>query len=88
MAVKILKSEGMESSTGGNSGFSLLEEFIREVNALHVLDHPNLIRLYGVVLSSKLCMVFQLFRLILDSFKNLNFTYNYILELFSKAIFL
>ena len=86
MAVKILKSEGMESSTGGNSGFSLLEEFIREVNALHVLDHPNLIRLYGVVLSSKLCMVFQLICLI--SFKNLNFKYNYILELFSKAIFL
>ena len=33
------------------------EDFVKEVNAMHSLDHPDLIRLYGVVLSSPLMMV-------------------------------
>jgi len=33
------------------------EDFVKEVNAMHILDHPNLIRLYGVVLTSPLMMV-------------------------------
>jgi len=32
------------------------EDFVKEVNAMHILDHPNLIRLYGVVLTSPLMM--------------------------------
>lgn len=34
-----------------------LDDFIREVNAMHSLDHRNLIRLYGVVLSHPMKMV-------------------------------
>ena len=33
------------------------DDFVKEVNAMHSLDHPNLIRLYGAVLSSPLMMV-------------------------------
>lgn len=35
----------------------VLDDFIREVNAMHSLDHKNLIRLYGVVLSHPMKMV-------------------------------
>jgi len=48
--VKILKNE-MLSQPGA------FEDFVKEVNAMHILDHPNLIRLYGVVLTSPLMMV-------------------------------
>ncbi|XP_071422203.1 activated CDC42 kinase 1 isoform X3 [Pithys albifrons albifrons] len=37
-----------------------LDDFIREVNAMHSLDHRNLIRLYGVVLSHPMKMVTEL----------------------------
>ncbi|KAH0624238.1 hypothetical protein JD844_007852 [Phrynosoma platyrhinos] len=37
-----------------------LDDFIREVNAMHSLDHVNLIRLYGVVLSNPMKMVTEL----------------------------
>ena len=50
VAVKILKNE-MLSQPGA------FEDFVKEVNAMHILDHPNLIRLYGVVLTSPLMMV-------------------------------
>ncbi len=50
MAVKILKREAL-------SQHGALEDFVKEVNFMHSLDHPNLIRLYGVVLSSPLMMV-------------------------------
>ena len=49
VAVKILKNE-MLSQPGA------FEDFVKEVNAMHILDHPNLIRLYGVVLTSPLMM--------------------------------
>lgn len=50
VAVKILKND-MLSLPGA------LEDFVKEVNAMHSLDHANLIRLYGVVLTSPLMMV-------------------------------
>ena len=50
MAVKILKSDAL-SQPGA------FEDFVKEVNSMHSLDHPNLIRLYGVVLSAPLMMV-------------------------------
>ncbi|XP_072297212.1 tyrosine kinase, non-receptor, 2b isoform X3 [Eucyclogobius newberryi] len=37
-----------------------LEDFICEVNAMHSLDHQNLIRLYGVVLTHPMKMVTEL----------------------------
>lgn len=36
------------------------EDFVKEVNAMHQLDHINLVRLYGVVLSSPMMMVTEL----------------------------
>ena len=50
VAVKILKNDVL-SMPGA------FEDFVKEVNVMHKLDHPNLIRLYGVVLSSPLMMV-------------------------------
>ena len=53
VAVKILKSDAL-SLPGA------FEDFVKEVNVMHRLDHPNLIRLYGVVLTSPLMMVTEL----------------------------
>ena len=50
VAVKCLRSEMVNQP-----GF--FEDFVKEVNTMHLLDHPHLIRLYGVVLSSPLKMV-------------------------------
>ena len=50
MAVKVLKSETLNQP-------GAFEDFVKEVNAMHILDHPNLIRLYGVVLTAPLMMV-------------------------------
>lgn len=38
----------------------VFEDFIKEVQAMHILSHPNLIRLYGVVLSQPMMMVTEL----------------------------
>ncbi|XP_029436890.1 non-receptor tyrosine-protein kinase TNK1 [Rhinatrema bivittatum] len=35
-------------------------DFLQEVNSMHALDHPNLVRLYGVVLTQPLKMVTEL----------------------------
>uniref|UniRef100_A0AAY4F0I4 Activated CDC42 kinase 1 n=1 Tax=Denticeps clupeoides TaxID=299321 RepID=A0AAY4F0I4_9TELE len=53
VAVKCLKTDVLEQSDG-------LDDFIREVNAMHSLDHQNLIRLYGVVLTHPMKMVTEL----------------------------
>lgn len=53
VAVKVLKQDAI-SQPGA------FEDFIKEVNAMHSLDHPNLIRLYGVVLSSPMMMITEL----------------------------
>lgn len=53
VAVKILKHDAL-----GQPG--ILEDFVREVQAMHALDHPNLVRLFGVVLSQPMMMVTEL----------------------------
>ncbi|GIY81926.1 activated CDC42 kinase 1 [Caerostris extrusa] len=53
VAVKILKEDAV-SLPGA------FKDFIEEVNAMHCLNHPNLIRLFGVVLLSPLMMVTEL----------------------------
>lgn len=50
VAVKCLKTDVLSQPEA-------LDDFIREVNAMHSLDHMNLIRLYGVVLSNPMKMV-------------------------------
>ena len=50
VAVKILKKDALAMP-------GAFEDFVKEVNSMHSLDHPDLIRLYGVVLSSPLMMV-------------------------------
>lgn len=50
VAVKCLKTDVLSQPDA-------LDDFIREVNAMHSLDHQNLIRLYGVVLTHPMKMV-------------------------------
>lgn len=50
VAVKVLRADAL-SQPGA------FEDFVKEVNAMHSLNHPNLIQLYGIVLSSPLMMV-------------------------------
>ncbi|XP_039473367.1 activated CDC42 kinase 1 isoform X2 [Oreochromis aureus] len=52
VAVKCLKSNVLDSDG--------LDDFIREVNAMHSLSHQNLIRLYGIVLTQPMKMVTEL----------------------------
>uniref|UniRef100_A0A6Q2WYU9 Activated CDC42 kinase 1 n=1 Tax=Esox lucius TaxID=8010 RepID=A0A6Q2WYU9_ESOLU len=53
VAVKCLKTDSVLETEG-------LDDFIREVNAMHSLNHQNLIRLYGVVLTHPMKMVTEL----------------------------
>ncbi|XP_064418366.1 tyrosine kinase, non-receptor, 2b isoform X2 [Latimeria chalumnae] len=53
VAVKCLKTDMLNQPDA-------LDDFIWEVNAMHSLDHPNLIRLYGVVLTHPMKMVTEL----------------------------
>uniref|UniRef100_A0A3Q2XAC1 Activated CDC42 kinase 1 n=1 Tax=Hippocampus comes TaxID=109280 RepID=A0A3Q2XAC1_HIPCM len=53
VAVKCLKPDVLSQPDA-------LEDFICEVNAMHSLDHQNLIRLYGVVLTHPMKMVTEL----------------------------
>ncbi|XP_018596779.2 activated CDC42 kinase 1-like isoform X2 [Scleropages formosus] len=53
VAVKCLKTDLRDQPDA-------LDDFIREVNAMHSLDHQNLIRLYGVVLTHPMKMVTEL----------------------------
>ncbi|PAA73847.1 hypothetical protein BOX15_Mlig004304g3, partial [Macrostomum lignano] len=53
VAVKILR----DPKSGANTA---LEDFVKEVNSMHSLSHPNLIRLYGACLSSPLMIVTEL----------------------------
>ena len=50
VAVKILRNDALAQP-------GAFEDFVKEVNAMHQLDHTNLIRLYGIVLSTPLMMV-------------------------------
>lgn len=49
VAVKCLKASVLDSDG--------LDDFIREVNAMHSLSHQNLIRLHGIVLTQPMKMV-------------------------------
>ncbi|XP_046819470.1 activated Cdc42 kinase Ack [Vespa crabro] len=53
VAVKVLKADALTQP-------SIIEDFVSEVQAMHTLDHHNLIRLYGVVLSQPMMMVTEL----------------------------
>uniref|UniRef100_A0A3B4BQ53 Activated CDC42 kinase 1 n=1 Tax=Pygocentrus nattereri TaxID=42514 RepID=A0A3B4BQ53_PYGNA len=53
VAVKCLKNDLLDQTES-------LDDFIQEVNAMHSLDHQNLIRLYGVVLTHPMKMVTEL----------------------------
>ncbi|KAL0966857.1 hypothetical protein UPYG_G00301030 [Umbra pygmaea] len=53
VAVKCLKTDVLSQPDA-------LDDFICEVNAMHDLDHQNLIRLYGVVLTQPMKMVTEL----------------------------
>ncbi|XP_056868913.1 activated CDC42 kinase 1 [Takifugu flavidus] len=52
VAVKCLKANVLDSDG--------LDDFIREVNAMHSLNHQNLIRLHGIVLTQPMKMVVEL----------------------------
>ncbi|XP_055373158.1 activated Cdc42 kinase Ack [Condylostylus longicornis] len=53
VAVKVLKADNLTQP-------GIIEDFFREVQAMHSLDHPNLVRLHGVVLSQPMMMVTEL----------------------------
>jgi len=52
VAVKVLKADTLSPH--------VFEDFFKEVQSMHNLDHPNLIRLFGVVLSQPMMMVTEL----------------------------
>ena len=53
VAIKVLKQEVLAQP-------SAAEDFEKEVNAMHQLNHPNLIKLFGIVVSSPMMMVTEL----------------------------
>ncbi|XP_069685930.1 activated Cdc42 kinase Ack [Periplaneta americana] len=53
VAVKVLKQDALSQP-------GVFEDFVKEVQAMHQLDHPNLIRLYGVVLTNPMMMITEL----------------------------
>ncbi|KAL5286648.1 TNK2 family protein [Megaselia abdita] len=53
IAVKVLKADNLTQP-------GIMEDFFREVQAMHSLDHPNLVRLFGVVLSAPMMMITEL----------------------------
>lgn len=54
VALKILKKDVM---TEPGASFN---DFVKEISVMHQLNHPNIIKLYGVVLSSPMMMVTEL----------------------------
>ena len=60
VAVKCLKQSQDEATV------MLQGEFIKEANAMSKLDHPNLIRLYGIVLTTPMMLVKRSFLLTLS----------------------
>lgn len=53
VAVKVLKQDTLSQP-------GVMEDFFKEVQSMHMLDHPNLVRLYGVVLGQPMMMVTEL----------------------------
>jgi len=54
VALKILRKDVI---TDPSASFN---EFVKEISVMHQLNHPNIIKLYGVVLSSPMMMVTEL----------------------------
>lgn len=54
VAVKVLRNDALAMP-------GAFEDFVKEVSVMHNLDHPNLIRLFGIVLSAPLMMVCRKF---------------------------
>lgn len=54
VAVKILRKD-VVSDPGAS-----FNDFVKEISVMHQLNHPNIIKLYGVVLSSPMMMVTEL----------------------------
>jgi len=50
VAVKVLRNDALAMP-------GAFEDFVKEVSVMHMLDHPNLIRLFGIVLTAPLMMV-------------------------------
>ncbi|EDW79302.2 uncharacterized protein Dwil_GK13391 [Drosophila willistoni] len=53
VAIKVLKADNLTQP-------GIIDDFFREVQAMHALDHSNLVRLYGVVLSQPMMMITEL----------------------------
>ncbi|KDR13827.1 activated CDC42 kinase 1 isoform X2 [Zootermopsis nevadensis] len=53
VAVKVLKQDALNHP-------GVFEDFVKEVQSMHQLDHHNLIRLYGVVLTNPMMMITEL----------------------------
>ncbi|KAM5126677.1 activated CDC42 kinase 1-like isoform 1-T2 [Mantella aurantiaca] len=53
VAVKTLRTDASNDP-------EILQDFLQEVNSMYALDHPHLIRLYGVVLTQPMKMVTEL----------------------------
>lgn len=53
VAVKVLKADNLSQP-------GIIDDFFREVQAMHALDHPNLVRLFGIVLTQPMMMVTEL----------------------------
>lgn len=53
VAVKVLKADNLSQP-------GIIEDFFKEVQAMHALDHINLVRLYGVVLTQPMMMITEL----------------------------
>lgn len=53
VAVKVLKADNLSQP-------DIIEDFFREVRAMHALNHPNLVRLFGVVLTRPMMMITEL----------------------------
>lgn len=54
VAVKILKADTLAQP-------GVIEDFFKEVQAMHTLNHPNLVRLHGVVLSQPMMCSYTVF---------------------------
>ncbi|XP_065200150.1 activated Cdc42 kinase Ack [Planococcus citri] len=53
VAVKVLKQDALSQP-------GIMEDFVKEVQSMHQLDDPHLIRLYGIILTKPMMMITEL----------------------------
>ena len=53
VAAKVLKRDTLHQP-------GIFEDFVKEVQSMHCLNHENLVRLYGVVLTQPMMMIVEL----------------------------